>query len=36
MNPGRIVHLNKKICQSTNLKEDGHIVLCGIAKKSST
>ena len=28
INPGSLVHLNKKICQSTKLKEDSLVGFC--------
>ena len=33
INNGRLVHLNKKICQSTKLKEDSLVGLRGIVEK---
>ena len=35
INPGRLVHLTYKICQSSNRKEDSLVGLCGIAEKCS-
>ena len=34
-NPDKLVHMNKKICQSTKLKEDSLVGFCGVSEKSS-